>query len=229
AIVDTCKYFQHILLRNYFTIITDNSSLKTLLSKPTNLLNNHQIHWIEILSPFNFEILHIPSSKNIIADTLSHLHEKDPSPPTSSSNTPSSLPIISDMNAEQYPYLPDWDDMSDEKDETYQDHDFTDDEVVTAFVDAVLAGELDEFTEPDNEAYEADEELDLEIQPRISLDMEDEHWFSNDLSSFLTEAIEASVEEDPSTRSLSSFSLEEFDTLPPEQLALMKSQGDLTP
>src|SRR6184192_639302 len=159
AIVDACKHFQHILLGNHFTIITDNSSLKTLLSKLTKLLNNHQTHWIEILSPFDFEILHIPGSKNIIADTLSHLHEKDPSPLTSSSNTPSSLPIISDMNAEQYPYLPDWDDMSDEEDETYQDHNFTDDEVVTAFVDAVLAGELDEFTEPNNEAYEVDKEL----------------------------------------------------------------------
>src|SRR5438874_7749009 len=157
----------------------------------------------------------------------SHLHEKDPSPLTSSSNTPSSPPIISDMNAEQYPYLPDWDDMSDEEDKTYQDHDFTDDEVVTAFVDAVLAGELDEFTEPDNEAYEADEELDLEIQPRISLDMEDEYWSGNEPSSFLTEAIEASVEENPSTRPLSSFSPEEFSTFPLEQLALMKSQDDL--
>src|SRR5947207_4154177 len=64
AIIDACKHFQHILLRNCFTIITDNSSLKTLLSKPTKLLNNHQICWIEILSPFDFEILHIPGSKN---------------------------------------------------------------------------------------------------------------------------------------------------------------------
>src|SRR5204862_943636 len=119
--------------------------------------------------------------------------------------------------------LSDWDDMSDEEDETYQGYDFTDDEVVTAFVDTVLAGELDEFTEPDNEAYEADEELDLKIQPGISLDMEDEHWSSSEPSSFLTEAIEASVEEDPSTRPLSSFSPEEFDTLPLEQLALIKS------
>src|SRR2546429_1670428 len=158
AIVDACKHFQHILLGNHFTIITDNSSLKTLLSKPTKLLNNHQVHWIEIFSPFDFEILHIPSSKNIIADALSHLHEKDPSPPTSFSNTPSSLSIISNMNAEQYPYLSDWDDMSDEDNETYQGHDFTDDEIVTAFVDTVLTGELDEFTEPDNEVYKADEE-----------------------------------------------------------------------
>src|SRR5204863_8433419 len=120
-------------------------------------------------------------------------------------------------------------DMSDEEDETYHGHNFTDDEVVTAFVDIVLAGELDEFTEPDNEAYEADEELDLKIQSRISLDMEDEHWSSNEPYSFLTEAIEASVEEDPSTRPLSSLSLEEFNNLPLEQLALMKSQDDLTP
>src|SRR5437762_3046912 len=72
------------------------------LSKSTKLLNNHQIHWIEILSPFDFEILYIPSSKNIIADTLSHLHEKDPSPP-SSPNTSSSPPVISKMDDEQYP------------------------------------------------------------------------------------------------------------------------------
>src|SRR5881394_3006687 len=175
AIVDACKYFQHILLGNHFTIITDNSSLNTLLSKLTKLLNNHQTRWIEILSPFDFEILHIPRSKNIIADTLSHLHEKVPSPPTTAPNTSSSSPpVISMMNDEQYPYLPDWDDMTDDEDETYQGHEFTNNEVVSAFVDAVLAGEFNEFTESDNEAYEADEELELEIQPGIDLDMADE-------------------------------------------------------
>ena len=106
AIIDICKYFQHILLRNYFTIITDNSSLKTLLSKLTKLLNNRQTHWIEILSPFDFEILHIPRLKNIIADALSHLHEKEPSSPSSSPNTSSSPPVISKIDNEQYPYLP---------------------------------------------------------------------------------------------------------------------------
>src|SRR3989440_985304 len=119
AIVDACKHFQHIFLRNYFTIITDNSSLKTLFSKPIKLLNNHQVHWIEILSPFDFEILHIPKSKNIIVDALSHLHEKDPSPPPATPNTSSSSPVISKMNDDQYPYLPDWDDLTDDKHETY--------------------------------------------------------------------------------------------------------------
>src|SRR5947199_2288550 len=230
AIVDACKYFQHILLGNHFTIITDNSSLNTLLSKPTKLLNNRQTRWIEILSPFDFEILNIPGSKNIIADALSRLHEKDPSPsPPSPNNTSSSPSIVSKMNDDQYPYLPDWDDLSDDEDETYQGHEFTNEEDVSAFVDAVLAGEFIEFTQPDNEAYEADEELDLEVQPGINLDMADEHWSGNEPSSFLTEAIAASVEEDPSTKSLSSFSPEEFSTLPPEQLALMKSPCDFTP
>src|SRR5256884_4588848 len=133
------------------------------------------------------------------------------------------------MNAEQYSYLPDWDNITDDEDEIYQDHEFTNNEVVSAFVDAVLAGEFNEFTESDNEAYEADEELELEIQPGIDLDMADEHWSNNEPSSFLTEAITASVEEDPTTNPLSSFSPEEFSTLPPEQLAHMKSQGDFTP
>src|SRR2546421_5417225 len=119
AIVDACKHFQHILLGNHFTIITDNSSLKTLLSKPIKLLNNRQTHWIEILSPFDFEILHIPGSKNIIADALSRLHEKDSLPPPSPSTTSSSPSIISKMNNDQYPYLPNWDNLSDDEDETY--------------------------------------------------------------------------------------------------------------
>src|SRR5947207_12804251 len=59
--------------------------------------------------------------------------------------------------------------------------------------------------------------------------MADEHWSNNEPSSFLTEAIAASVEEDPSTKPLSSFPHEEFSTLPPEQLTFMKSQGDFTP
>src|SRR5205814_8937693 len=106
-----------------------------------------QVHWIEIFSPFNFEILHIPGSKNIIADALFHLHEKDPFPPPFSPNT-SSPPVTSEMNDEQYPYLPDWDDMTDNEDETYQGHNFTDEEVVTAFANAVLS---DNFSQYDSE------------------------------------------------------------------------------
>src|SRR5205814_5332994 len=212
AIVDACKHFQHILLGNRFTIITDNSSLKTLLSKPTKLLNNCQTRWIEILSPFNFEILHIPGSKNIIADVLSRLHEKDPSPPPSSPNTSSSPSIVSKMNDDQYPYLPDWDDMTDDEDETYQGRDFTDEEVVTAFANAVLS---DDFSQYDNEVYNADEELEVEVQPRINLDRELKLWSDNNLSSFLTEAADTTIEESPST-----FPSEQSETIFLEQVNL---------
>src|SRR3989440_1487764 len=196
AIVDACKHFQHILLGNHFTIITDNSSLKTLLSKSTNFLNNCQIHWIEILSPFDFDILHIPSSKNFITDVLSHLHEKNPFPPLTSPNTSSSPPVIPKMNDDQYPYLPNWDDLTDDEDETYQGHELTDEEVVTAFANAVLS---DDFSQYDNEAYEADEELEVEVQPRINLDKELELWSGNNPSSFLTEATNTTMEANPPT------------------------------
>src|SRR5437762_5187538 len=210
AIVDACKHFQHILLGNHFTIITDNSSLKTLLSKPTKLLNNRQTRWIEILSPFDFEILNIPSSKNIIADTLSRLHEKDPSP--SPPNTSSSPSIISKMNDDQYPYLPDWDDLSDDEDETYQGHEFTDEEVVTAFANAVLS---EHFSQYNNEAYEADEELEVEVQHGINLDKELELWSGNNPSSFLTEANDTTMEESSST-----FPSEQPETISLEQVDL---------
>ena len=35
------------------------------------------------------------------------------------------------MDSELYPYLPNWDDMSDEEDETYQGYEFTNKEIVT--------------------------------------------------------------------------------------------------
>src|SRR5207248_101430 len=193
------------------------SSLNTLLSKPTKLLNNHQTRWIEILSPFNFEILHIPGSKNIIADALSRLHEKDPSPPSSSPNTSSSPSIISKMNDDQYPYLPDWDDLTDDEDETYQGHDFTDEEVVTAFANAVLS---DDFSQYDSEAYKADEELDLEVQLGINLDMDYELWSGNNSSSLLTEVTTTTMEEDSSSKPISTPPSEQPKTISLEQVDL---------
>src|SRR5207248_2774230 len=126
----------------------------------------------------------ITGLKNIIADALSHLHKKDPFPPPSSPNTSFSPPVISKMNDEQYSYLPDWDDLTDDEDETYQGHEFTDEEVVTTFANAVLT---DNFSQYDNEAYEADEELDMEVQPGIKLDMRYNLWSGNNPASFLAD------------------------------------------
>ena len=66
AIVDACQYFQYILLGIHFYVVTDNSSLKSLLHKPTKQLNNRQIRWLEILSKLDFEIIHIPGAKTLL-------------------------------------------------------------------------------------------------------------------------------------------------------------------
>src|SRR5213076_2095143 len=91
-------------------------------------------------------------------------------------------------------------------------HDFTDEEVVTAFANAVLS---DDFSQYDSEAYEADEELNLEIQPGINLDRELELWSGNNPSSFLTEATDTTTEENPST-----FPSEQPETISLEQVDL---------
>ncbi len=122
------------------------------------------------------------------------------------------------MNDDQYPYLPDWDDLTDDEDETYQGHDFTDEEVVTAFANAVLS---DDFSQYDSEAYEADEELDVEVQPGIDLDMDYELWSGTDPSSFLTEVTPAiTMEEDPSSKPLSTLPFEQPETISLEQVDL---------
>ena len=115
------------------------------------------------------------------------------------------------MNNKQI-YLPDWDDLSDDEDETYQGHEFTDEEVVTAFANAVLS---DDFSQYDNEAYEADEELEVEVQPGINLDKELELWSGNNPSSFLTEANDTTMEESSST-----FPSEQPETVSLEQVNL---------
>ena len=66
--------------------------------------------------------------------------------------------------------------MTDDEDETYQGHEFTNKEVVTAFANAVLS---DNFSQYDNKAYKTDEELDVKVQPGIDLDMKYEYWSSN--------------------------------------------------
>src|SRR5436305_11989647 len=108
--------------------------------------------------------------------------------------------------------------MTDDKDETYQGYEFTDEEVVTAFANAVLS---DDFSQYDNEVYEADEELEVEVQPGIDLDMDYELWSGTNPSSFLTEVTPAiTMEEDPSSKPLSTLPFEQPETISLEQVDL---------
>src|SRR5436309_2762400 len=102
--------------------------------------------------------------------------------------------------------------MTDDEDETYQGHEFTNKEVVTAFANAVLS---DDFSQYDNKAYKADEELEVEVQPEIDLDRELELWSGNNPSSFLTEVTDTTMEESPPT-----FPSEQPETISLEQVDL---------
>ena len=114
-------------------------------------------------------------------------------------------------------YLPDWDNMTDDEDKTYQGHKFTDKEVVTAFANAVLSDDFDQY---DNEVYKADEELDLKVQPEINLDIELELWSGNNSSSFLAEAADTTMEGNSST-----FPSEQLETISLEQVDLTSSSN----
>ena len=107
--------------------------------------------------------------------------------------------------------------MTDNEDETYQGHEFTDKEVVTAFANAVL---FDDFNQYDNKVYKADEELDLKVQPGINLDIEYELWSDNNSSSFLTEVTTTIMEEDSSSKPLSTPPSELPETISLEQVDL---------
>src|SRR5437763_1490703 len=84
--------------------------------------------------------------------------------------------------------------MADNEDKIYQGYEFTDEEVVTAFANAILSDNFDQY----DKVYEANEELDMEVQLRINFDIEYKLRSDNNFSSFLTEATDTTMEESPS-------------------------------
>ena len=58
-----------------FKWVTDHRGLVYLLQQKN--LSGQQARWIEKISPFDFEINYIPSSENVVADSLSRLYSND--------------------------------------------------------------------------------------------------------------------------------------------------------
>ena len=71
AIVWAIEHFHKYLIRNRFTIITDHSALKTLLT--TRILKGRRARWIMKLQQYDFEIKHRSGKTNANADALSRL------------------------------------------------------------------------------------------------------------------------------------------------------------
>lgn len=73
--------------RHPFTVITDHKNLEYIRS--AKRLNPHQARWALFFTCFNFSVTYIPGSKNIKADALPRLSEKEP-------NKEEEQPIIED-------------------------------------------------------------------------------------------------------------------------------------
>ena len=74
AIVWAVKYFSHFLELQPFTVVTDHSALKTLLTT-TKIPTGRRARWIMTLQQYVFTIKHRSGKSNANADALSRMYE----------------------------------------------------------------------------------------------------------------------------------------------------------
>ena len=63
--------WRHFLIGIKFTILTDHVALTYIQSSAT--VSRRNARWLEFMSRYNFDILHIKGKENIVADALSRL------------------------------------------------------------------------------------------------------------------------------------------------------------
>ena len=71
AIVHSLRTWRHYLLGQRFSVLTDNTPAKHILTKSTDQLNERQARWLAFLADFDFDIQHIPGRTNSAPDALS--------------------------------------------------------------------------------------------------------------------------------------------------------------
>jgi hypothetical protein len=76
AIVETLKRFVYLLQGLKFRIYMDHKGLEWITTQKKLL--PHQARWLEVLTDFDFEIIHIPGQMNQLADALSRMYSDEP-------------------------------------------------------------------------------------------------------------------------------------------------------
>jgi RNase H-like domain found in reverse transcriptase len=75
TILEALLKWEDKLLGQRLQIITDHKALEFF--KTQHRLNSRQVHWMEFLTQFDFEIIYIKGESNLVADALSQYYESD--------------------------------------------------------------------------------------------------------------------------------------------------------
>ena len=73
--IETMLRHRDILQGVKFKWITDHKGLEHLLNQRN--LSGRQARWIEKISEFDFDVVYVPGSENVVADSLSHMYSAD--------------------------------------------------------------------------------------------------------------------------------------------------------
>lgn len=76
AIVESLKRFRHLLQGMKFRVYTDHKGLEWIATQKK--LSPRQARWLEEISDFDFEIVHVPGVQNQLADALSRMYSDEP-------------------------------------------------------------------------------------------------------------------------------------------------------
>lgn len=69
GVVTALKIWRHYLLGRLFHLYTDNTAVSQFLRQPR--LTPKQARWVMLLSEYDFNLYHLPGTRNVLADTLS--------------------------------------------------------------------------------------------------------------------------------------------------------------
>ena len=94
--VETMLRHADILQGANFKWLTDHKGLIHLLHQKN--LSSRQARWLEKISSFSFEVVYIPGSENVVADTLSRMYAND-SPGTIRAGSEHTLHDVDDDDA----------------------------------------------------------------------------------------------------------------------------------
>ena len=76
AIVESLKWFSHLLQGLRFCVYTDHKGLEWITTQKK--LSPRKARWLEVFADFDFEIIHVPCEMNQLADVLSCMYSDEP-------------------------------------------------------------------------------------------------------------------------------------------------------